>query len=84
MMMRNHNEILIQKQCTQAFIFLSSPCLDKAMQCKLLQRFNVDVVITAICMGRRCFISVSVCRFLIKTSIPIYQLFGITYWCVRH
>lgn len=41
---------------------------------KLLQSFNVDMVITAICMGNQCFISASVCLFLIKTSIPIRQL----------
>ena len=50
---------------------------------KLLQSFNVDVVITAICMGDQCFISASVCLFLIKNLNPypsVVCLFGITYW----
>lgn len=45
------------------------------------------MVITAICMGNQCFISASVCLFLIKTPIPIPSvvcLFGITYWCRSH
>lgn len=74
MMMRNHNEILIQKRCRQAFIFVFLHHLNKALLYKLLQSFNVDMVITAICMGNQCFISASVCLFLIKSSIPICQL----------
>lgn len=42
---------------------------------KLLQSFNVDVVITAICIGNQCFISASVFFSLKPQSLSVAPLF---------
>lgn len=78
MMMRNHNEILIQTHYRSVFLFFFFfylPHLNKAMLHKLLQRFNVDMFITAICMCNQCFISTSVFFSLKPQSLSVAPLF---------